>query len=150
MLAMPPLGSFVSFVVCWFLPKTVCFTTSMPKQFPRTTLARFDATKYLYIRSGGHRFIPIWVVVVDSRVIVRSWNDKAGGWYRAFLAHPSGAVRFEADEVAVRAVRVRSSRLKDGADAAYAAKYTTKANAKYVVGLKSPKRKAATLELVPA
>jgi len=40
--------------------------------------------------------------------------------------------------------------LNDGADAAYSSKYTTKANAKYVKGFKSPKRKTATLELVPA
>src|SRR5215471_14197141 len=100
----------------------------MTRRFPQTALAGFESTKYLYIRSGDHRFIPIWVVVVDGRVLVRSWNDRADGWYRAFLTHASGAVRFDNSEVSVRAVRVRSSRLNDGADAAYAAKYTTKAN----------------------
>ena len=64
----------------------------MTRRFPPVTLARFEATKYLYIRAGDHRFIPIWVVVVDGRVIVRSWNDKASGWYRAFLSQPRGAV----------------------------------------------------------
>ena len=72
-------------------------------------------------------------------------------WYRAFLAQPRGAVRIgkDEDEVPVRAVRVRSFQLNDAADAAYATKYTTKANAKYVKGLKDPKRKATTLELLP-
>jgi len=121
----------------------------MTSRFPPRTLAGFESTKYLYIRAGDHRFIPIWVVVVDGRVIVRSWNDKADGWYQAFLSRPSGAVRIGDDEVPVRAVRVRSSRLNDAADAAYAAKYTTKANAKYVEGFKRPKRKANTLELIP-
>jgi hypothetical protein len=121
----------------------------MSPRFPPKILADFAAAKYLYIRAGDHRFIPIWVVVVEDRVLVRSWNDKAGGWYRAFLAHPSGAVRIDGDKVPVRAVRVRSTRLKNAADEAYAQKYTTKANAKYVIGLRSPKRKAATLELVP-
>lgn len=122
----------------------------MTRRFPPATLGGFEATKYLYIRAGDHRFIPIWVVVVDGRVVVRSWNDKADGWYRAFLSHPGGAVRIDDVEVAVRAVRVRSSRLNDAADAAYSSKYTTKANAKYVKGLKTQKRKATTLELVPA
>jgi hypothetical protein len=122
----------------------------MTKCFLSATLAGFQATKYLYIRAGNHRFIPIWVVVVDGRVIVRSWNDKADGWNRAFLSQPCGAVRIEDHEVPVRAVRVRSTRLNDAADAAYASKYTTRANAKYVVGFRRPKRKATTLELVPA
>lgn len=123
----------------------------MAQRFPAAILAEFEATKYLYIRAGDHRLILIWAVVVDGRVIVRSWNDKPHGWYRAFLSHPSGAVRFDKDkdEVAVRAVRVRSARLNDAADVAYSSKYTTKANAKYVKGLKLPKRKATTLELIP-
>ena len=102
------------------------------------------------IRSGTHRFIPVWVVVVESRVIVRSWNDKAGGWYRAFLAQPRGHVRIDDHELPVRAVPLRSQRLNDAADDAYAAKYTTKSDAKFVMGFRAPGRKATTLELVPA
>jgi hypothetical protein len=122
----------------------------MPNRFPPQALAAFNSTKYLYIRSGDHRFVPIWVVVVKGCVIVRSWNDKAGGWYRAFLEEPRGHVRMVEDELPIRAVRLRSTRLKDAADAAYAAKYTTKANAKYVEGFKTAHRKACTLELLPA
>ncbi|HEV3039273.1 MAG TPA: DUF2255 family protein [Candidatus Angelobacter sp.] len=122
----------------------------MKRRFSQKALTAFEATKYLYIRSGDHRFIPIWVVVVDGRVIVRSWNDKTNGWYRAFLSQPQGAVRIDDREVPVRALRVRSTRLNDAACDAYASKYTTKANAKYVKGLNHPKRKATTLELLPA
>jgi len=122
----------------------------MTRRFPQTALAGFESTKYLYIRAGDHRFIPIWVVVVDGRVIVRSWNDKANGWYRAFLSHRCGAVRIGDDEVSVRAVRVRSARLSGAADGAYSSKYTTKVNAKYVKGFRTQRRKATTLELVPA
>ena len=121
----------------------------MPKRFPPEIVALFAATKYLYIRSGEHRFILIWVVVVEDRVIVRSWNDKTAGWYRAFLQEPRGHVKIGDEQIAVRAIRLRSARLNDAADLAYAAKYTTKANAKYVKGFKSAKRKATTLELVP-
>ena len=122
----------------------------MRRRFPRAILAGFEATKYLYLRAGDHRFIPIWVVVVENRVIVRSWNDKADGWYRAFLSHPNGAVRIGDGEVRVRAMRLRTSRLNDAAGDAYASKYTTKANRKYVEGFRHPKRKATTLELLPA
>lgn len=102
------------------------------------------------IRAGDHRFIYIWVVVVQNRVVVRSWNDKPSGWYRAFLAQPLGHVRIDDRELPVRAIRVRSARLNDGADEAFALKYTSKANLKYVEGFKLPGRKATTLELVPA
>ncbi len=122
----------------------------MLNRFPPDTLAAFAATKYLYIRSGNHRFILIWVVVVEGRVIVRSWNDKAAGWYRAFLKEPGGHAKIGEEEIAVRAIRLRSARLNDAADLAYADKYTTKANKKYVRGFKAAKRKATTLELVPA
>jgi hypothetical protein len=136
--------------LCRARPWYVLIHNGMTQRFPQTTLAAFDATKYLYIRAGDHRSIPIWVVVVEGRVIVRSWNDKPGGWYRAFILHRHGAVRMEDGEVPVRAVRLRSTRLNDAADKAYARKYTTKANAKYVKGFKLQRRKATTLELLPA
>jgi hypothetical protein len=123
---------------------------SAAKRFPSKALAAFEATKYLPIRAGDHRFIHIWVVVVQNRVVVRSWNDKPGGWYRAFLSHPLGHVRIDDRELAVRAVPVRSTRLNNATDDAFASKYQTKANAKYVKGFKVPKRKATTLELIPA
>jgi hypothetical protein len=118
-------------------------------RFSAARARAIDAIKYLYIRSGDHRPIAIWVVVVDGRVIVRSWNDKPGGWHRAFLAAPRGAIRVGETEVRVRAVPVRSARLLDAADDAYAAKYTSPANQKYVKGFRTAKRRSTTLELVP-
>ncbi len=120
------------------------------KSFSPQDLAAFGATKYLHIRSGEHRFIAVWVVVVEGRVIVRSWNDKAKGWYRAFLAEPLGHVKIGEREVPVRGVPLRSKRINDAADVAYGTKYTSKANAKYVKGLVTAKRKGTTLEVVAA
>ena len=119
------------------------------KRFPPSLLAAFAAAKYLRIRCGDHRFIAIWVVVVEGRVLVRSWNDKPAGWFRAFRAQPLGAVQLDGREVPVRALAVRSDKLKHAACAAYAAKYTTKANAKYVRGFATATRKANTLALIP-
>ena len=47
-----------------------------------------DLAQNKRIRAGNrmHRFIGIWVVVVDDRVFVRSWSLKPQGWYRTFLA----------------------------------------------------------------
>src|ERR1041385_2874190 len=80
---------------------------SAAKRFPSKILAGFEATKYMPIRAGDHRSIHIWVVVVQNRVVVRSWNDKPGGWYRAFLAQPLGHVRIDDRELPVRARKAR-------------------------------------------
>lgn len=119
------------------------------KRFPPRVAAAIDDIKYLRIRSGEHRFIHIWVVVVDGRVFVRTWNDKPGGWYRAFLKEAKGAIQVEDRDVPVRALPVKSAKLNDAATAAYGEKYTTKPNAQYVEGFAMAKRKANTLELVP-
>jgi hypothetical protein len=120
------------------------------RRFSPSDATAIDGIKYFYIRAGDdHRFIGIWVVVVDGRVFVRPWNDKAGGWYRAFLANPRGAIRIGDREVPVRALRVRSAKLSDAVDAAYAEKYTTKPNQKYVKGFATAKRRATIMELVP-
>src|SRR5438105_7019697 len=105
------------------------------EKFPLAILKKIAETKYQYIRAGdSHRFIPIWVVVVDGRVFVRPWNDKASGWYRTFLKHPAGAIRVGEKELPVRAKAAKGEKLNDAVDAAYATKYTTKANQKYVTG----------------
>ena len=52
--------------------------------------------KILGVRAGTeHRYTGVWVVVVDGRVFVRSWNDKPTGWFRAFRKHPMGPFESE-------------------------------------------------------
>jgi hypothetical protein len=120
------------------------------KRFSPRVAAEIADTKYVKIRCGDHRYIHIWVVVVDGRVVVRPWNDMPGGWYRAFLEDPNGSIQLGDKDVPIRATRVRSARLNDAACMAYCEKYTTKANRKYVEGFAEAERKARTLELVPA
>ena len=121
------------------------------KGFGDAVAAAIGATKYLYIRAGDeHRFIPIWVVVVEGRVFVRPWNDKASGWHGTFLRDKRGAIQVNGKEVPVRAKAARGEKLNDAVDSAYAAKYTTKPNQKYVTGFATAKRRGTTLELLPA
>ena len=118
--------------------------------FSKPLLATVDATKIFGVRAGKvHRFVAVWAVVVDGRVFVRSWSDSPGGWYRAFLEEPLGALQAGAREVRIRSRRVRGERLLDSIDAAYAAKYVTPGAKKYVRGFRLPRRRATTLELLP-
>lgn len=118
--------------------------------FPPAVALAIDRTKYFYLRAGTeHRFIAVWVVLVGERVLVRSWNDAPGGWYRAFRKEGVGTIKADNREVRVRATPVRGRKLLDRMDAAYAEKYDTKANLKYVKGFSTAKRRACSLELTP-
>ena len=122
------------------------------RKFSDKILAVLRDGKILGIRagSGPHRFIGLWMVVVEGRVFVRSWGVKPGGWYHAFLEDPRGVVQVAEREIRIRAVRTRSERLKDAVDRAYREKYNTPFALKYVRDLKRPKSRATTTELVPA
>lgn len=118
--------------------------------FPERVVALIRDGKMLRIRAGAeHRFIGIWVVVVEGRVFVRSWSVKPDGWYRAFLEDPRGALLVGGRELPVRAVRTRSERLKDAISRAYLEKYGTRSSIKYARDMGSPKSRATTTELVP-
>jgi hypothetical protein len=121
-------------------------------RFSKPVLAAIHESRILGIRAGirPHRFIGIWAVVIDGRVFVRPWNDKPGGWYRAFREEPRGRIHIPPGrEIPVRARQVRGERLIDAVDRAYAEKYITPASRKYVAGFRSIKRRNTTTELRP-
>jgi len=121
------------------------------RRFPKATLEELDSAKILGVRAGTeHRYTGVWVVVVEGRVFVRSWNDKPAGWYRAFRAEPLGSIELAGREIPVRARLSRGERLRDAVTQAYAEKYDTKGSEKWVRGFAEPDRAATTLELVPA
>jgi hypothetical protein len=125
----------------------------MKKRFPPHVAMAIDECKALYIRAGAeHRFIFVWVVLVEDRVMIRSWSGSAKGWAGAFLKEKTGTIRLSKDSahIPVRAARVTGKKLLDAMDVAYGEKYTTKANQKYVSGFATAKRRAMTIELMPA
>jgi hypothetical protein len=125
----------------------------MPKKcrFPDDVLLALDRGMIIGIRAGQepHRFIGLWVVVVEGGVFVRSWGRKRGGWHHTLLKDPHGTVQAAGREFEVRAVQTRSERLKEAVDRAYLAKYKTPAAMKYTRDLVRAKCRATTTELVP-
>ena len=120
------------------------------RRFPNDVLSAIHKGMIIGLRAGTqpHRFIGIWVVVVESRVFVRSWSLKPRSWYRTFLAEPRGVIQVAGDEFPIRAVRTRSERLKRAVDRAYLEKYHTPASIKFARDLGRAKSKATTTELV--
>ena len=124
----------------------------MPKSatFADDVVEALRNAKILGVRAGTeHRYTGVWVVVVEGRLFVRSWNDKPTGWFRAFRREPTGAVQVAGLEIPVRAKPTRSARLREAVTAAFGQKYNTKASRKWVEGFGEPARELATLELVP-
>src|SRR6187549_713317 len=117
----------------------------MPR-FAKADLDELDAAPILGVRAGAtHRHTGIWVVVVEGRAFVRSWNDKPTGWYRALRAEPLGTITVGAKgerEIAIRAKPVRSARIVAAVTDAYAQKYDTPASLKWVRGFAEPSREA--------
>ena len=120
--------------------------------FPDEVLRLLRDGRYVRIRAGSagdHRFIGIWVVVVERRVFVRSWSLKPRSWWRTFQHDPPGAIEMDGREYPVRAVRTRSERLKDAVSRAYLAKYGQRRDLRYARDLGRAKSRATTTELVP-
>src|SRR5262245_41693144 len=120
------------------------------RRFSGPALEELVKAKILGVRAATEqRYTGVWVVVVEVRCFLRSWNDKPTGWYRAFQAQPLGSIQLAGREIAIRARRLQGERLRDAVTRAYAEKYDTKASEKWVRGFAEPHRSAATLELLP-
>lgn len=122
----------------------------MSERFSEELLADFQKNKILGMRAGTeHRFIGLWVVVAEGRVFVRSWSLSPQGWYAAFQRKPHGTVQIGEYVLPIRAVRIRSERVKAAVDEAYRQKYNMPGARQYVQDLTGEKSRAATVELVP-
>jgi len=122
------------------------------RTLPSSVVRAIDESSILGIRAGArsdHRFIGIWAVVVEGRVFARSWTLKPGGWYRTFVEDPLGAIQVGTRTVRVRALPVRSERVRDAVERAYAEKYPTPGSRKYVRGFRTKRRRDTTIEFVP-
>jgi hypothetical protein len=127
-------------------------TKRTARRLPRSIVAAIDEKKSLAVRAGArsdHRFIGIWAVVIDGRVYARSWTRKENGWYRTFLTDPLGMIQVGERQIRIRAVRVRSEKIKDAVEEAYASKYPTPGSRHYVRGFRSPARRDTTVEFRP-
>ena len=117
----------------------------------RPLVKALTEAKIIGLRAGlaEHRFLGVWVVVVDGRAFVRPYFNKRGGWYQAFVEEPRGVMQVGDREVPIRARPCRGERLLDAIDAAYAAKYPTPGSRKWVKGFATTGRRGRTLEIAP-
>src|SRR5262249_17623669 len=100
----------------------------MAKRLTRPVIAAADEAGIMGIRAGArseHRFVGAWPIVVAGRLFARSWTQSKPGWYQSFLEDPLGTIQVGERILRIKAVRVKSERIRDAIDAAYAEKYDT-------------------------
>ena len=124
------------------------------KQFPEAILKKIHEERILGIRAGAeseHKTIGIWAVVVEGRVFVRSWSMKPRSWWRTLLEDPHGMVFVARRKrgIKVRAVQVKSEKLKEAVSAAYREKYNTRGSIGYVEDMSRSPSRDTTTELLP-
>ncbi|MEL4318332.1 DUF2255 family protein [Leifsonia sp. YIM 134122] len=71
---------------------------------------------------GSERWTPIWVVVVDDDVFVRTWLRRDTGWYGRAVDTAHASIRIAGESVGV-VVEATGDSNADAIDAAYRAKY---------------------------
>ena len=122
----------------------------MADTFAADIVEAFRKAKIMGVCAGSeHRYTGVWVVVVDGRVLARSWNDKPTGWFQAFRNEAKGMVQVADWEIPVRGKVVRNARMRDAVSVAFGEKYPTKGSRKWVEGFADPARVANTIEFIP-
>jgi len=123
-------------------------------RFREDILAAIHKDRILGIRAGSdsdHRVIGIWAVVVDGRVFIRSYTMKPRSWWRTFLEDPHGEIFVSKRKrgIKIRAVQVKSEKMKEAVSAAYKEKYNTPGSVGYVADMSRSPSRDTTTELVP-
>ena len=91
--------------------------------------------------------VPVWVVVADEQVFVRSWAGSESKWFRRVLADAAQAI-----DVGGRQIDVTFDPVADQHEAAIAAGYRAKygrSGESYIAAMIAPKAVEATVRLSP-
>ncbi len=122
----------------------------MPQPFTRALLDRLAATDEIDIETrsapeASSHLVPIWVVVVNEEVYVRSVRGTSGRWFRNLVRNPIGAIRMAETRFAVRAEVVNDDQIIKQVSEAYLKKY---AESPYANSIVAPQTLNATLHLI--
>lgn len=123
-----------------------------PNSWPAKVLNRFGSAEEIEIstrRVDGslHGYVPIWAVIVDGGLYVRSYRGGDGAWYRHATAHPIGAIRAGGRRLEVIFAPAGQD-VCPAVDAAYRAKYARYGDS-YLRAMLAEPAAATTLRVSP-
>ncbi len=122
------------------------------KYFDEEQLQRLAQTKGVVIETrlssqAPSRQTPIWVIVEENNVYVRSYRGQAGRWYQEIIAFPFATLHVNGEQLAVRAVRITDEATISRVSHALLQKYPTSSYARPMV---QDEIVGTTLRLEPA
>ncbi|MFD3001612.1 DUF2255 family protein [Pontibacter toksunensis] len=120
--------------------------------FDQAVLDFINKHNLIGIKAGKNRdtFLQIWMVVVDRRVLARSWGLKERSWFNSFLQDPHGQIQCGDRTVAIKArVQEGDEELQERISQAYLRKYDKGENSFYEHGIIRPEHVAKTMEFLP-
>lgn len=92
---------------------------------------------------------PIWVIVEDHHVYVRSYRGEAGRWYQEITAYPFAVLHLNGEQLAVQAVRITDEATIARVSQALLQKYPTSSSF-YAGSMVRDEILGTTLRLEPA
>lgn len=94
-------------------------------KFDADTSRALHAVREVSIRTGKHpaSAVPIWVVVADDEVFVRSAYGTKGRWYRDLATGGAATLEFAGRRLAVQAIPARESAALVAVSREYLRKY---------------------------
>ncbi len=127
-----------------------------PISWPADVLDSFGSAEEIEISThridGSLRgYVPIWGVIVDGALYVRSYRGGNGAWYQHATAHPVGAIRVGGHQLDVTFAPAGQDVRPDvrpAVDAAYRAKYARYGDS-YLRPMLAEQAVAATLRVNP-
>jgi hypothetical protein len=119
---------------------------------------RFPDSFYKFIRNntlieikGGkvrETFLPIWIVEVNDRLFVRSWNKSQRSWFTDFIKTGVGQIKYGEKIINVKGEKLpKNDKTNLLVNDAYLNKYNQEHNLKYAEGISQPKYADYTMEL---
>ncbi len=122
------------------------------KRFTEEQLQRLSQMKTVVIetRLSSHarsHSTPIWAVVEDGDVYIRSYRGQTGRWYQEITAFPFAVLHLSGEQLAIHAIRVTDEETIARVSQALLQKYPTSSYAESMV---RDEAVGTTLRLEPA
>ncbi len=119
-------------------------------RFPDSFYKFIQNNTLIEIKGGKQRetFLHIWIVEVNNRLFVRSWNKSPRSWFTDFLKTGVGQLKYGEKIINVKGKKLpKNDKTNLLINDAYLNKYNQERNLKYAEGISQPEYADYTMEL---
>lgn len=140
----------ILFITCLFSCKQKATSHSISPQDYDALVECINKTEITKLRQGDrYPMINMWMVVVEDRIFVRSWQGTKDGWYYKFLENEYGEIECGDVRYAVNGRTPNDlHKINNLINKQYISKYNEPKNATVAAQITEPERMKRTLELI--